>query len=97
MGYKSKSTVLGAKPHLPPSLTPPSRQVVNSDACKKEVIMKDFGTAKAFDAVPGQIKFEAAGDAPRFETTAIVRDKQTLPVGDRGPSYDLGTAQGQRS
>jgi hypothetical protein len=30
MGYQSKSTVLGAKPHLPPSLTSPSRRIVNS-------------------------------------------------------------------
>ena len=60
--------------------------------------MKEFGTVKAFDAVQGfsQIKFEAAGDAPRFETTSIAWDKQIPPTGDRGPSRDPSTDKGQR-
>jgi hypothetical protein len=57
--------------------------------------MKDVGTAKAFDAIlrHGQIRFEAAGDALRFETTAIAWDKQIPTVADRPLACDLVTNQ----
>jgi hypothetical protein len=34
--YRSKSTVLGAKPHLSPSLTPLSRETANQGCFGKE-------------------------------------------------------------
>ena len=59
--------------------------------------MKYFGTVDSFDseAGNGQIKPETGGDAIRFETTAILWDKNTAPTKGQRLSYDVGSENGQ--
>jgi cold shock CspA family protein len=63
----------------------------------KEITMKYFGTVESFDSAAGngQIKPETGADAIRFETTAIMWDKNTDPVKGQRLSYDLGSEKGQ--
>jgi cold shock CspA family protein len=59
--------------------------------------MKYFGTVESFDSAAGngQIKPEMGGDTIRFETTAILWDKNTAPIKGQRLSYDVGSEQGQ--
>ena len=59
--------------------------------------MKYFGTVESFDSAAGngQIKPEAGGDAIRFETSAIMWDKNTAPTKGQRLSYDVGSENGQ--
>jgi cold shock CspA family protein len=63
----------------------------------KEINIKYFGTVESFDSAAGngQIKPETGGNAIRFETTAIMWDKNTDPVKGQRLSYDLGSDRGQ--
>ena len=58
----------------------------------KEHTMKYFGTVKSFDTTKGhgEIKQEAGGNDLRFETTAIMWDKNVAPVIGQRLSYDVG-------
>jgi len=55
--------------------------------------MKYFGTVKSFDTIKGigEISPEVAGDAIRFETSAIMWDKNVAPTIGQRLSYDVGT------
>ena len=55
--------------------------------------MKYFGTVDSFDveAGNGQIKPEVGGDAIRFESSAILWDKNTEPTKGQRLSYDMGS------
>ena len=59
--------------------------------------MKFFGTVESFDSAAGsgQIKPETGGDAIRFETSAILWDKNTAPTKGQRLSYDVGSENGQ--
>ena len=54
--------------------------------------MKYFGTVKSFDTVAGhgEIKPETGGNDLRFETAAIMWDKNIAPVIGQRLSYDVG-------
>ena len=54
--------------------------------------MKYFGTIKSFDTTKGhgEIKQEAGGNDLRFETSAIMWDKNVAPVIGQRLSYDVG-------
>jgi cold shock CspA family protein len=55
--------------------------------------MKYFGTVKSFDTIKGQgeIKPETGGDDLRFERSAILWEKNTIPTVGQRLSYDVGT------
>jgi cold shock CspA family protein len=91
--YQSQSTVLGAKPHLPPSLSPPSPTPILAFGTK-ESTMKNFGTLNSFDNDQGHgsIKPEAGGDNLNFERSAFSWDiKAAPPTAGQRLSYDVGT------
>jgi cold shock protein len=95
--YQSKSTVLGAKPHLLPSLTPLSRETANFGCLgKKDNMMKLFGTVKSFDESKGygSIKPEAGGDELRFEKSAVQWGNATTPKIERRFSYEVANIGG---
>jgi cold shock CspA family protein len=54
--------------------------------------MKYFGTVKSFDTIKGhgEIKPETGGNDLRFETAAIMWDKNIAPVIGQRLSYDVG-------
>ena len=54
--------------------------------------MKYFGTVKSFDTIKGhgEIKPEVAGNDIRFETSAIMWDKNVAPTIGQRLSYDVG-------
>lgn len=55
--------------------------------------MKYFGTVKSFDTIKGfgEISPEVAGNPIRFETSAIMWDKNVAPTIGQRLSYDVGT------
>ena len=55
--------------------------------------MKYFGTVKSFDTIKGlgEINPEVSGNAIRFETSAIMWDKNVAPTIGQRLSYDVGT------
>ena len=59
--------------------------------------MKYFGTVDSFDveAGNGRIKPEIRGHAIRFESSAILWDKNTEPTKGQRLSYDMGSENGQ--
>ena len=59
--------------------------------------MKYFGTVDSFDSAAGngQIKPETGGVAIRFETSAILWDKNVEPIKGQRLSYDIGSENGQ--
>jgi cold shock CspA family protein len=71
--------------------------VISRERQKRSVIMKYFGTVESFDNAlgKGQIKPETGGEPIRFETTAILWDKNTAPTKGQRLSYDLGSENGQ--
>ena len=92
--YQSKSTVFGAKSHLLPSLTSPSRHGGQFRRVpRKELIMKLFGTVQSFDTIKGhgEIKPEVGSDLIRFEKSAITWGKDRLPTVGQRLSYEAGT------
>lgn len=54
--------------------------------------MKYFGTVKSFDTIKGdgEIKPETGGNDLRFETSAILWDKNVAPKIGQRLSYDVG-------
>jgi cold shock CspA family protein len=59
--------------------------------------MKYFGTFDSFDRAggSGQIKPDLPRDNIRFETTAILWDKNIDPIKGQRLSYDIGSHDGQ--
>ena len=55
--------------------------------------MKYFGTVKSFDTIKGlgEISPEVSGNVIRFETSAIMWDKNVAPTIGQRLSYDVGT------
>ena len=59
--------------------------------------MKYFGTVESFDSAAGngQIKPDLARDNIRFQTTAVLWDKEIGPTKGERLSYEVGSEDGQ--
>ena len=60
--------------------------------------MKYFGTVDSFDSTTGNglIKPDLPRDNIRFETSAIMWDKEIAPFKGQRLSYDIGSENGQQ-
>jgi cold shock CspA family protein len=90
-------TVLGAQERFFPSIRLLAAERKSMRLPSKELTMKYFGTVESFDSAAGngQIKPETGGEPIRFETTAIMWDKNTAPTMGQRLSYDVGSDKGQ--